>query len=473
MNGFTFALKPTVTPVRDEDGFSLVSRVPLRMLRVNEPLYRIVSEIREGVSPSYPPATLRTLLSLVSSGYLSLTGLPEPAGYPRISVIIPVKDQPDDLAECLEALMSLDYPPDRLEIIVVDDGSEKDIAQLLISERLTVLRQSPSRGQAAARNLGAEKAGGELLAFLDADCMAGEDWLRELVPFFDADGVKAVGGSVSGYYRRGLLDRYEAVASSLNMGKRLIIEGASASTFYVPTANLIVDRDAFRELGGFNETMSVGEDVDFCWRLREAGHVLLYAPGGDVAHKHRNHLGKMLLRRLDYGTSEAPLYRAHRGKVKTFVISPFGGLSFLAVMLSVLLVNPYPLLALPLSFMLDMWRMSRAAAGFPGSPGLRRTLAPALRGHLSFIYFAGFHLVRYYLVVILALGFAWPPFWWFAGTLLVIASVVDYVVKKPRLLYPFFLFFYLAEHVFYQVGVFLGCVKRWYFGSYRVSFRKG
>jgi hypothetical protein len=95
-----------------------------------------------------------------------------------------------------------------------------------------------------------------------------------------------------------------------------------------------------------------------------------------------------------------------------------------------------------------------------------------LRGQLSFIYFLLFHLVRYYLAALLALGFAVPRLWLLAGFSLIYAAAVDFTVKKPRLNFLPFLFYYSAEHLAYQLGVAAGCVRRRSFRSYRVSVQR-
>jgi cellulose synthase/poly-beta-1,6-N-acetylglucosamine synthase-like glycosyltransferase len=210
----------------------------------------------------------------------------------------------------------------------------------------------------------------------------------------------------------------------------------------VPTANMLVRRDIFMSTGGFGESRRLGEDVDLCWRLREAGCNLLYAPLGRVAHKHRNRLGRMLRRRAEYGSSEAGLYRAHKDKRKTLVIPVFA------------------------------WRRSAALKKVDLAVSARQAAGSAFRGELSFLYFALFHLVRYYLVALLALGFLWHPVWAFAGLALAGTSAVDFVVRKPRLPYPVFLVFYTLEHLAYQAGVFLGCLKARSFRSYRLAFRR-
>ena len=480
MEGFGFSLADSTSLRAEPDGFFLLSRQPLRILRLNQSLFNLLKHIRDGGelkefisrNPGLNSGNLlKVLLSLAAKGYLKLERIASISDYPRVSIIIPVRDQPEDLLDCLQSLNNLNYPKDRLEIIVVDDGSRKEVSQIITSGTVRVIRHDESKGPAACRNIGAEKANCDIFAFLDADCLAGEDWLKETISFFQTVNIGAVGGYVDGYYKNSFLDRYERVASSLNMGQRLILEAKTGSSFYVPTANMLVTREAFKATGGFKAEMRLGEDVDFCWRLRDLGYALLYAPFGRVAHKHRNRLGSMLKRRSDYGTSEAELYRTHRDKRKTFLVSAFSGLSFLLLTLAVLLMNPYPLYLIPILFGIDLWRKSAAVTRLKMTVSFTQLIYATFRSYLSFFYFAFFHLMRYYLILIAVLGFLWHPLWLFSGLAIVYTSIVDYHVKKPSLFYPVFLFFYLLEHLAYQAGVFLGCLKLRYFGSYLLAFR--
>jgi mycofactocin system glycosyltransferase len=480
MKGFGFSLAAGISLRESPEGYFLLSRLPVRILRTNRSLFELLRHIREGGelsefinrNPGLSEANLlRTLFSLSAKGYLKLDRLAEIQSYPTVSIVIPVRDQPGDLGECLASLAEMDYPQDSREIIVVDDGSKKDVSRIIMTENIRFIRLEKSLGPAAARNIGAEKAGGDILAFIDADCTAGEKWLGEISPFFQAGGVGAVGGRVAGYYEKGFLDRYEATSSSLHMGSRLLLEGKSSSTFYVPTANLLVRRDVFISTGGFRSRMRIGEDVDFCWRLRSLGHTLLYVPFGAIAHKHRHRLDKMLLRRAQYGMSEAPLYRSHRDKRKSLPIPIFSGLSLLALVLAIMLLNPYPLCAIPLLFGLDLWMFSSRARKYQIGLSFPGLVSAALRSTGSFFHFAFFHLVRYYLVLFIGLGILWYPLWILGGLALVYASVIDYLIKKPALFYPVFLFFYLLEHLWYQGGVFWGCLRQGYFGSYILRFR--
>ena len=102
---------------------------------------------------------------------------------PFCSVIVPTHRRPAQLAECLAALARLDYPPDRYEVIVVDDGGGMPLDDVLepFRDRMAVSCLTGRRaGPAAARNAGAARARGDLLAFTDDDCRPRPDWLRRL-----------------------------------------------------------------------------------------------------------------------------------------------------------------------------------------------------------------------------------------------------------------------------------------------------
>lgn len=166
----------------------------------------------------------------------------------------------------------------------------------------------------------------------------------------------------------------------------------------------------------------------------------------------------------------AALYRVHRDK-KTFSVSIYPGLSFLSLAFSILFMNPYPLIVIPISLALNFQRTFTTIQKFGMGLSFQQIALASLRSHLSFSYFALFHLIRYYLLMIIGLGIVWHPLWILGGLALIYTSIVDHFVKKPGLIYPLFTFFCLSEHLAYQVGVFWGCLKARYFGSYLLSFK--
>ena len=118
---------------------------------------------------------------------------------PSFSIVVPTRGRPAPLRSCLAALSGLDYPGDRFEVIVVDDGGRDRLEGVReeFSGGLDItLHRQPPAGPAAARNAGARLATRDVLAFTDDDCVAAVDWLQALARRFASGAVVAVAGRV-------------------------------------------------------------------------------------------------------------------------------------------------------------------------------------------------------------------------------------------------------------------------------------
>jgi mycofactocin system glycosyltransferase len=464
-----YRLAPNVELV-DRDGESyLISKAPLCALRLNGSLAQLVRRGLEGPLTAATAAEAKVLEQLVAKGFAErLRGAAAEAVLPTVSVVIPVKDRAEELGRCLGSLARLDYPQEKLQVIVVDDGSSDDSALVARQAGAIVLPSGGAgRGPAAARNVGASVATGEILAFIDSDCSASAAWLAELVPAFEEPDMVAVGGLVDGMCTASAVDRYEAVMSSLTLGTRERTGSGGNDTFYLPSCNLLVRRAAFLAARGFDDSMHVGEDVDLTWRLRDAGWTIAYLPVGRVLHEHRSSVRSFMSRRFDYGTSEGQLQVLHPQRRKRLVIPPL-----LALVLALCLAAPLAAwwLLLPAAGLLAAdaaaVRLRIARRGLP--IGLPALLAGRLRALGSLIYYLCYHLVRYYAAILIAIALALPPFWVVFIGVLGCAAGVDYAVKKPRLSFVRFAGIYLLEQIAYGAGVFWGCLRRKTFASYRV-----
>jgi mycofactocin system glycosyltransferase len=395
--------------------------------------------------------------------------------YPSVTIIIPTRNRKESLVECLDSVFLQEYPRGKFDVIVVDDGSEDGTSDLAGSypEDTYACRfflNPKFRGQSYCRNLGAKHAKGEILAFLDSDCVAARFWLKTVVPCFRWKLVGAAGGFVDGYFDNSPLDRYEKVCSPLNMGKYMLLGANDRSLFYIPTCNMLVRKDAFADTGGLRESLYLGEDVDFCWRLRQTGWHVIYVPDGPVFHKHRNKLTKMLRRRAEYGASEAILCSLHPGKSKALQIRPLSFFAFLMCCLSIVLLTPLPLWIVGACFMTEGAAKALRLHRIRARISLNRTLFSVLRVYLSSFYFMAYHLIRYYLVIMLLVGFAAPSVWLLVIFFLTIASLVDYCTKHPKLAPLTFLILYALDNLTYQLGVIAGCLQAKSFRSYTARF---
>src|SRR5262249_56364958 len=103
-----------------------------------------------------------------------------------------------------------------------------------------------------------------------------------------------------------LVARYEAVRSSLDLGLREAPVVPYGTVSYVPSAAIICRRSVIKELGGFDETLKSGEDVDLCWRFIEAGARVRYEPIALVAHDHRPQKREWVVRKSFFAVSAGP-----------------------------------------------------------------------------------------------------------------------------------------------------------------------
>ncbi len=220
-----------------------------------------------------------------------------------ISVIIPAYNSAKTLPACLRALSCQTHTPD--EIIVVDDGSTDDTVKLARQMGARVLQQA-HQGPAAARNLGARQAQGELLLFTDSDCEPLPDWIERLsVPFNDAQVVGA-----KGTYRcqqAGLVPRLVQQEYESKYTRMLGLD----SIDFIDTYSAAYRKDIFLQNGGFDPAFPVPsvEDQEFSFRLARKGYRLVFAPLASVYHGHDQDLGEYLRRKYGIGYWKAFMLR--------------------------------------------------------------------------------------------------------------------------------------------------------------------
>lgn len=233
---------------------------------------------------------------------------------PFVSVIVPVLNGMPTVQALLEGLRSQDYPADRWELIVVDNGSTDGTLEVLqqeseINSRMRVLHEQ-RKGPSAARNAGIEASRGEILAFIDSDCIPGPSWLRELVSAFEDRTVWAAGGLLKSAAPTTLTEAFAARQEILNQ-EDFFKERPYKPPFLL-TANFAVRRAVFKRVGLFDETLRVGEDADFCWRILDAGGKLALVRKALVAHRHRSNLRSFARQMFLYGVGSATTFARHR-----------------------------------------------------------------------------------------------------------------------------------------------------------------
>src|SRR5712691_3174784 len=224
---------------------------------------------------------------------------------PRVSVVVCTYNGGRTLEQCLRSLLNLDYPD--FEIIVVDDGSTDDTAEILprFSEIRTI-RQT-NRGLSAARNVGLHAASGSIIAYTDSDCFVDRDWLTLLVQQLECSGASAVGGP-----NLTPDDGWLAGCVAASPGQPTHVLENDQVAEHIPGCNMAFQRDVLLEIHGFDyQFKRAGDDVDICWRLQHAGHWITFAPGAFVWHHRRQSPRAYLRQQAGYGEAEALLRFKH------------------------------------------------------------------------------------------------------------------------------------------------------------------
>jgi cellulose synthase/poly-beta-1,6-N-acetylglucosamine synthase-like glycosyltransferase len=205
-----------------------------------------------------------------------------PTDQPSVSVIVPVLDGASTIADALDAILATDYPPDRREVIAVDNGSTDATASLIRARAVRYLHE-PRRGVSNARNRGIAESEGEILAFIDADCIVEPQWLSELVRPFEDPGVGAVGGHLA--HSPASTPAERQAARLLGSWQQFAFNSNPA---YPITANAAYRRDVIDRIGGFDPRMTRAQDVELGLRFQErSGLRLAYADRATARHRHR------------------------------------------------------------------------------------------------------------------------------------------------------------------------------------------
>jgi mycofactocin system glycosyltransferase len=372
-----------------DGGRIVVGGSPLRILRLTDRGARLVCDLTVPEPATGPlPATERALLRrLLDAGILHPHPRPlSPAARPEVTVVVPTYDDAAALERTLGAL-TCGTTPIR-EVLVVDDGSNDPwpvaraasgasagaLAPADTPKAVRLIRRSVNGGPAAARNTGLAEARTDLVAFVDAGCEPDRRWLERLLPHFGdpdlavvAPRIVATAGAAGA---RGAIAAYERGRSPLDLGATPGPVRARTRISYVPAAAMVVRRRVAEAVGGFDETLRVGEDVDLVWRVGPGR----YEPAATVGHDHRTAPGPWLRRRFDYGTSAAPLARRHPGAVTPVGVSGWSALAW------GLVVAGQPLAGVGLAAATTVL-LSRKLQALPG-PG-REALRLGARGHLG------------------------------------------------------------------------------------------
>src|SRR6516164_3642847 len=233
--------------------------------------------------------------------------------YPRVSVVVCAYNAERTIDQCLASLAALNYPD--YEVIVVNDGSRDRTLEIAEGYGFCRIISQPNKGLSVARNVGAEAASGEIVAYTDSDCVTDPDWLNYLVGKMEASKLAACGGPNFPPPEDTLIPAVVAVAPG---GPTHVLISDEVAE-HIAGCNMAFHREVMLRLGGFDPIYwAAGDDVDICWRFQDAGYVIGFSPAAVVWHFRRNTVSAYCNQQRGYGKAEALVYAKHPFRFNLF-----------------------------------------------------------------------------------------------------------------------------------------------------------
>jgi glycosyltransferase involved in cell wall biosynthesis len=232
---------------------------------------------------------------------------------PTVSVIVAAYNAEATIDDCVRSLLELRYPPESVELRVVDNGSNDTTVDVLerYGDRIVLMHES-KRGPAAARNAGVAAASGEVIAFTDADCVVDRGWLEHLVVPLQDPRVAIAGGAIRARASGNEIERF---GEEIHDHRRAIEDLRPP---YAISMNWASRRELLRELGGFDERFLRGQDVDLSYRAIEAGYELAFAVGAVVHHRNEDTLAGLFREGFVHGFHGVHGRKRHQDFLRRF-----------------------------------------------------------------------------------------------------------------------------------------------------------
>lgn len=241
------------------------------------------------------------------------------------SIVIPSYNRPERLENCLSAIAHLNYPRDRFEVVVVDDGSstplEATVAPFQSQMAITLSRQL-NAGPASARNTGAAHAKGQFLVFTDDDCLMLPNYLQTLEQHFRRSPDRLIGGQTL----NALPENACSAASQTLIDYLYSYYSETSDACFFASNNFAMPVAQFRALGGFDTAfpLAAGEDREFCDRWLQEGYKMLYAPTVQIRHAHHLTLRTFWRQHFNYGRGAFCFHQLRAQRSQTSIrVEPF------------------------------------------------------------------------------------------------------------------------------------------------------
>lgn len=265
---------------------------------------------------------------------------------PYISIVIPVRNEELNLSRLLTSLKKVDYPQEKIELIIVDGDSSDSTVKIAKKYKGKIVR-NPKKIRGAGCRIGIEAAEGEYIAFTDADCVVPKDWVKGLLECFNNEKVAAVGGpnntpeddtnfSKAAGEVLWLLTRFGA---RYGYSSQKVVE-----TYHNPGCNVLYRKSALLNCGNYNSDLLTCEDEEMDYRLLKKGYKILFTPKIAVDHYRRPTYKRIYVQAYRFAVGRVQAIKLHWHMARWFHFGP-----------SFFLIAPLLILMLPASVTLNVF----------------------------------------------------------------------------------------------------------------------
>ncbi|MBR6964183.1 MAG: glycosyltransferase [Prevotella sp.] len=241
----------------------------------------------------------------------------------KYSIIVPVYNRPDEVDELLRSLTGQTMKD--FEVLIVEDGSQRDCREVVEKYKPQLNLKyfaKPNSGPGQSRNYGAQRAQGDMLIVLDSDVVLPQGYMKAVDDEMRRQPAVAFGGPDASH--PSFTNVQKAISYSMTSffttggirgGKKKL------DKFYPRSFNMGIRRDVYQQLGGFSK-MRFGEDIDFSYRIVEAGHQPRLFADAWVWHKRRTDFRKFFRQVYNSGIARINLEKRHPGTLKLVHLLP-------------------------------------------------------------------------------------------------------------------------------------------------------
>ncbi len=261
-----------------------------------------------------------------------ISGLPD---FPLVSFVIPMYNEEKNIGKCLDSIFAQTYPPEKIEILVVDGNSTDNSRQIVQSYRTKHknirLLQNPDRKTPKSLNVGAKNASGDVVIILGAHTRVKSDFVEQNIRYMKSKKVLCVGGT-----QINTGDTYIQQAIGHAMGSPFGIMSAPyryrrREDFVDTVVYAAYHRSLFTKIGYFDEEKIIAEDAEFNWRIRKAGFRIFFTPKIVSYYFPRANLRKLIKQFFRYGILRVNVVKKHLDAIKLLHMIPAAFVLFLVL----------------------------------------------------------------------------------------------------------------------------------------------